>query len=211
VWFRNPKDCSASLGGREILLRGDPVIYESIAGLQFKVSPTSFMQTNSAQAEVLYGTMMEFASPTGKETAFDLYSGTGPIALMLARQVGHVYALESNPAAVADARENAALNKITNVEFVQGEVEKSLAELSSRAAPELVVVDPPRPGLHKKAMKSLIDAEPRKIVYVSCNPSTLARDAALLIEAGWQLKRVRPVDMFPHTYHIECVSEFVRE
>lgn len=209
-WFRNGGVATVALAGDEVLLHGPGHITEEISGLRLKVSPASFLQTNSSQAETLYRALLESAAPDGNDTAFDLYSGTGPIGLLLARAVRRVFALESNASAVADARGNASANGIDNIEFIEGEVERKLDELCRAEPPGLVAVDPPRPGLHKKALAALIAAAPVRIAYVSCNPATLARDAALLIAAGYALRRVRPVDMFPHTWHIECVADFVK-
>ncbi|HPN94799.1 MAG TPA: methyltransferase domain-containing protein, partial [bacterium] len=142
------------------------------------------------------------------ETAYDIYSGMAPIAMLLAGRAGRVIGIESNPDAVADGRENIRLNGFSNVEMVEGEAEKVIAEQCAQAPPDIVSVDPPRVGMHPKVLKAVAEARPRQVLYISCNPSTLARDAVELIEAGYSLERVIPVDMFPHTAHIEAFARF---
>jgi len=194
------------------LLWGEDAIEEEILGLRFRVRPNAFLQTNTAMAEVLYALALEYAALTGEETVFDLYCGTGTIGLSMAREALTVWGVEVSEESVACAIENAELNGITNTAFFAGEVGDSIEELHERAGkPDLVVVDPPRGGLSSKALRRIARLEPARIVYVSCNPTTLAGNAKDLVsEHGYRLERVRPVDMFPHTPHIETVALFVR-
>jgi 23S rRNA (uracil1939-C5)-methyltransferase len=162
-------------------------------------------------AERLYGLAIESAALGGAERAFDLYCGIGTIALMLAPRAAEVWGLEIVEEAIADAIANARLNEITNARFFAGDVRLALRELVAEAGqPEVLLVDPPRAGLSQKVVRRVIETSPQRIVYVSCNPTTLAPNAAQLVEAGYELRRVRPVDMFPQTPHIECVAELVR-
>ena len=190
------------------LLWGEPAIEEELLGLRFRVRPNAFLQTNTEMAERLYETALEFASLTGMQTVFDLYCGTGTIGLALARQALTVWGVEISEEAVACAIENAELNGIANAAFFAGNVGQSIEELRERAGqPDVVVVDPPRAGLAGKALRRTGELESQRIVYVSCNPTTLASDAKVLRdEYGYELVRCRPVDMFPHTPHIESVS-----
>jgi 23S rRNA (uracil1939-C5)-methyltransferase len=201
----------AAIQGRGRVLLGADRIVETILGLELEVSAESFMQTNTAQCERLYAELLDACEFTGQETVLDLYTGAGPIALLAARRAGRVVGIESVPAAVENALRNAERNSIANVEFVCAEVEKVLGEVAEKHHADTVLVDPPRMGLHKNALAALIAAAPRQIGYVSCNPSTLARDAMELCAAGYTLRSVRPVDMFPHTYHIECVARFTKD
>ncbi len=158
-------------------------------------------------AETLYGVASGYAALEGWERVYDLYCGIGSIALTLAPRAGQLWGIELIERAVADAIEGARRNEITNASFFAGDTRLALPELLERAGrPDVLVVDPPRAGLSKKVVHRIIDAAPKRIVYVSCNPTTLAPNAAELVDSGWSLKRVRPVDMFPQTHHIECVA-----
>jgi 23S rRNA (uracil1939-C5)-methyltransferase len=194
------------------LLWGDEAIEEELCGLRFRVRPNAFLQTNTAMAEVLYALAGEFAGLTGGETVYDLYSGIGTIGLTLASRALTVWGVDVSEESVACAIENAELNGVTNAAFFAGETADSLAELSERAGPpDVVVVDPPRAGLSSKAVRRLGRLEAPKIVYVSCNPTTLAGNVKELAASwGYRLERVRPVDMFPHTPHVESVSLLTR-
>jgi len=193
------------------LLAGAPAIEERIGELELRISPEAFFQTNTEMAEVLYGLIVDAAQLRGWERVYDLYSGIGSIALTLAPRAGTVHGLELIEEAVADAIENARRNEITNASFYAGDVRLALGELVNRAGrPDVLVVDPPRAGLSQKIVRRVIEAAPKRIVYVSCNPTTLAPNAAQLVEAGWRLERVTPVDMFPQTPHIECVAVLTR-
>ncbi len=190
------------------LLWGEEAIEEELLGLRFRVRPNAFLQTNTEMAETLYATARDFAALTGAETVYDLYCGTGTIGLALAAGALTVWGVEISEEAVACAIENAELNGITNAAFFAGNVGQSIEELRERAGqPDVVVVDPPRAGLAGKALRRTGALEATRIVYVSCNPTTLASDLAVLRdEYGYELVRCRPVDMFPHTPHIESVS-----
>src|SRR5215471_13206106 len=190
------------------LLWGEEAIEEEILGLRYRVRPNAFLQTNTAMAERLYEIAIEFAGLTGGETVYDLYCGTGTIGLSMASRALTVWGVEVEEESVACALENADLNGITNAAFFAGEVGRSLEELRERAGePDVVVVDPPRAGLAGKALKRVGEAGAPRLVYVSCNPTTLAGDAKRLREEyGYELVRARPVDMFPHTPHVETVA-----
>ena len=162
-------------------------------------------------AERLYGLVADACDLQGWERVFDLFCGTGTIGLSLARRAGHVFGVEIVPRAVADAIENAERNDITNASFFAGDVRLSMRELRERAGrPDVVIIDPPRAGLSQKIVRRIVETMPKRIVYVSCNPTTLAPNAAQLAEAGWRLERVTPLDMFPQTPHIECVALLTR-
>ncbi|MFH1537760.1 MAG: 23S rRNA (uracil(1939)-C(5))-methyltransferase RlmD, partial [bacterium] len=204
--FRNPEVSGVAIAGEAELVAGAPHIEETICGLRFRVSPGSFLQVNVRQAENLYEKIVEFAGLTGGERVVDLYTGAGPIALLLARGAREVVGVESVEEAVRDARFNAEANGVGNVQFVAGAAEKVLGEVLEAGKPDLVVADPPRAGIHPKALKALLKNPPARMVYVSCNPSTLARDLQSLTESGYSLKAVHPIDMFPHTAHVESVT-----
>jgi 23S rRNA (uracil1939-C5)-methyltransferase len=191
-----------------ILLSGSPVIRERCGTLNLQIHPKSFYQTNPLQAERLYSMVREWAHLTGTETVFDLYCGIGSISLYLAKDAGHVYGVESLPEAVRNATENARANGIENCSFRSGRAEQVVTEdfLERYGRADLVIVDPPRGGLVPAVVRALKGAAPKRIIYVSCNPATQARDVAALSETH-ALVRLRPVDMFPHTHHIECVAE----
>jgi 23S rRNA (uracil1939-C5)-methyltransferase len=190
------------------LLWGDDAIEEKLCGLRFRVRPNSFLQTNTAMAERLYRTAVEFAGLSGEETVYDLYCGTGTIGLTMASDALTVWGVEVSEESVACAIENAELNGIANAAFFAGEVGGSLGELRDRAGdPDVVVVDPPRAGLSGKALRRVGRLGPARLVYVSCNPTTLAGNVRqLAADFGYGLERARPVDMFPHTPHVETVA-----
>lgn len=207
----NPKKASVAVGVEEHLLGGRDHIREGVGGLTFRVSANSFFQTNTRQAERLFDLVVESTGLTGTETVLDLYSGTGAISLLLARRARWVYGVELAQAAVDDAGANATANGITNCTFVSGEVRFVLPALIAKGVTaEVVVADPPRAGFHPKALHALITLGARRIVYVSCNPTTLARDLGELVRGGYRLEWVQPVDMFPHTPHIEAVARLER-
>jgi 23S rRNA (uracil1939-C5)-methyltransferase len=194
------------------LLWGEEAIEEEILGLRFRVRPNVFMQTNTAMAEKLYGLAIDYAGLTGEETVYDLYCGTGTIGLAMARDALTVWGIESSEESVACAVENAELNGLANAAFFAGDVAADVEELRERAGrPDVVVVDPPRAGLVGKAVARVAALEAPRLVYVSCNPTTLAGNAKELTgEFGYRLERVRPLDMFPHTPHVESVALFTR-
>jgi 23S rRNA (uracil1939-C5)-methyltransferase len=198
-------------GGETELLAGDHQLEEEVGGMRVRISPEAFFQTNTEMAARLYGQAIEYAQLSGVERVYDLYCGIGTIALMLAPRVAEVWGLEIVEEAIADALANARLNEVANARFFAGDVRLALRELVQTAGrPDVVVVDPPRAGLSQKVVRRIVEAGPRRIVYVSCNPTTLAPNAAQLVQAGYELARVRPVDMFPQTPHIECVAELVK-
>lgn len=189
-----------------VLYRGKPYIEEEMEGLRFRVGPKSFYQTNSRQAYRLYSVARDFASLKGDELVYDLYTGTGTIALFLARSCRHVVGVEYVPEAIEDAKVNARVNGLDNTEFYAGDMKNVLtAEFIERhGRPDVMIVDPPRAGMHEDVVKVILEASPARIVYVSCNPATQARDLALLHEK-YDIEAVQPVDMFPHTQHVENV------
>ncbi|HEY2536414.1 MAG TPA: 23S rRNA (uracil(1939)-C(5))-methyltransferase RlmD [Solirubrobacteraceae bacterium] len=210
-WTRTRSLAETTLGGETELIWGEAELPERLGELDLRISPEAFFQTNTEMAELLYGIVAEYADLQGWERVYDLYCGIGTIALTLAPRAGELWGIELVEPAVADAIGCARRNEITNVNFFAGDTRLALPELVQRAGrPDVLVVDPPRAGLSKKVVRRIIEASPKRIVYVSCNPTTLAPNAAELVEAGWTLKRVRPVDMFPQTHHIECVALFER-
>ena len=198
---------TTALGETE-LISGSDYLDEEVGGLRFRISPHAFFQTNTEMAEKLYALAGEYAGLRGFERVYDLYCGIGTIALTLAPRASELWGLELIEPAIGDAISNAKLNEIDNANFFAGDVRVALRELVAKAGtPDVVVVDPPRAGLSSKVVRRIIDSSPKRIVYVSCNPTTLAPNAAQLGEAGYRLRRVRPVDMFPQTPHIECVAQ----
>ncbi len=196
-----------SLSDQEpVLYAGKPYILETMEDLQFRIGPKSFYQTNSGQALRMYQKIREFADLQGDETVYDLYTGTGTIALFLARHCRSVTGVECVQEAVDDARENASANNIQNVRFVAGDIKDVLTAgfVASSGHPHVVVLDPPRAGVHEDVLKVLLETAPEKIIYVSCNPATQARDLALL-QRLYRITHVQPVDMFPHTHHVENI------
>jgi 23S rRNA (uracil1939-C5)-methyltransferase len=207
----NPKKAAVAVGVEEHPIAGNERIRERLGGLEFTISANSFFQTNTRQAERLFGLVVEYAGLTGRETVFDLYSGTGAISLLLARQARAVYGIELVPAAIEDATRNAAANGITNCTFLAGEVRHVLPDLLRKGIrAEVVVADPPRAGFHPKALRAVLALAPGRVVYVSCNPGTLARDLGVLRAGGYRITAVQPIDMFPHTPHIEVVATLER-
>ena len=185
---------------------GKGYVLETLGGYQFKISPKSFFQTNTKQAERLYTIAKDFAGLTGNEIVYDLYCGTGSIGIFLSKHAAKVIGVDVIGDAILDARENAALNDIRHATFHEGDVIKICDDVffATHGRPDVIITDPPRIGMHEKLVNKLLEIEATKIVYVSCNTATLARDIALLSEK-YTLEKVQPVDMFPHTHHIECV------
>jgi 23S rRNA (uracil1939-C5)-methyltransferase len=207
LWTRAAGVAETAAGGRTEVVHGSDAIDEEIAGLTVRLSAEAFFQTNTEMAERLYALAADAAGLNGWERVFDLFCGIGTIALSLAPRAGEVWGLELVEEAVADAIANARRNEIAGVRFFAGDVRLALRELVQRAGrPDVLVVDPPRAGLSGKIVRRILEAAPKRIVYVSCNPTTLAPNAAQLVERGYALRRVRPVDMFPQTPHIECVA-----
>jgi 23S rRNA (uracil1939-C5)-methyltransferase len=190
---------------------GEERLREELCGLKLEMSHSAFFQTNTEMAERLYAVAAEFAGLSGSERVFDLFCGIGTIGLTMAAQAGEVWGLEIVPEAIADAERNAKRNSIGNARFMVANARTGVRPLVEKAGkPDVVVVDPPRAGLSQKIVRRVLECEAKRIVYVSCNPTTLAPNAAQLAEAGYRLRRVRPVDMFPQTPHIECVALFER-
>jgi 23S rRNA (uracil1939-C5)-methyltransferase len=211
LWTRQSGLGETTQGGETELLAGSDRFTEELGGMRFEISAGAFFQTNTEMAERLYALAGEFARPTGFERLYDLYCGIGTIGLLMSPRVAELWGLELIPEAISDAIANARANEVDNAHFFAGDVRLALRELVERAGrPDTLVVDPPRAGLSQKVVRRVIEASPSRIVYVSCNPTTLAPNAAQLVEAGYRLQRVRPVDMFPQTPHIECVAELVR-
>ena len=208
LWTRAEGVAETTRGGDTQVVKGSPVLEEELAGLRFRISPDAFFQTNTEMAERLYGVGAELAALSGREKVLDLFCGIGTIALVLALDAGEVWGVELVEEAVRDAIENAKLNGIDNTKFFAGDVRLVMRELLEQSgSPDVVVVDPPRVGLSQKVVRRIIEAEAQRIVYVSCNPTTLAPNARQLVDdGGYELKTVRPVDMFPQTPHIECVA-----
>jgi len=194
------------------LLWGDEAIEEELLGLRFRVRPNAFLQTNTAMAERLYELALEAAGLTGGETVYDLYCGIGTIGLVMAAHALTVWGVDVSEESIACALENADLNGVGNAAFFAGNVGQALEELRERAGPpDVVVVDPPRAGLAGKALRRVGEAGAPRLVYVSCNPTTLAGDAKrLAADFGYRLERAQPVDMFPHTPHVETVALLTR-
>jgi 23S rRNA (uracil1939-C5)-methyltransferase len=207
LWTRALDVGETTAGGITEVLHGTEAIEEELGGLRFRISADAFFQTNTEMAERLYGLAAEYAGLQGWERVYDLFCGIGTIGLTLAPRAGEVWGLEIVEEAIADAIANARRNEIDNARFFAGDVRLALREMvESSGRPDVLVVDPPRAGLSAKIVRRVIEAAPTRIVYVSCNPTTLAPNAAQLVEAGYALRRVRPVDMFPQTPHIECVA-----
>ena len=199
-------DDSGSSEGPTGVLR-EEYLKEELCGLKWKISPGAFFQTNTEMAERLYAVAAEYAGLSGSEKVFDLFCGIGTIGLTMAARAGEVWGVEIVPEAIADAERNARLNGIGNAHFLAANVRTGVRPLLVQAGkPDVVVIDPPRAGLSQKMIRRVIECEAPRIVYVSCNPTTLAPNAAQLVEAGYKLTQVRPVDMFPQTPHIECVA-----
>ena len=208
----NTKNTNVILGNKNETIFGEGYIYDFLGEYKFKISPLSFYQTNPVQTEALYNKALDYAELTGKETVLDLYCGIGTIGIFAAKKAKQVYGIEVIENAVKDAKENAEINNVKNAEFYLGEVENILEDIleKNKVKPDVVFVDPPRKGLDNKTIEILKDLMPKKIVYVSCNPATLARDLKLL-EEKYNIKEITPVDMFPYTKHIETVSVLIKK
>ncbi len=201
-----------AVGEQEEILHGPGHIFDRLGEAAFEISAYSFFQTNTRQAEVLYAEALKGADLQGGEVVYDLYCGTGTIALFMAKQAKKVYGFEVIASAVKNARRNARAQSLDNVEFILGDLNEVLAQSTARIeAADVIVVDPPRAGLHQNVVDDILRVAPKRLVYVSCNPSTLARDLKLFCETDYELKAVQPVDMFPHTTHIETVAQLVKK
>ncbi|HTU83986.1 MAG TPA: 23S rRNA (uracil(1939)-C(5))-methyltransferase RlmD [Solirubrobacteraceae bacterium] len=207
LWTQTDSVAETTQTGETSLISGRDRLKEEIGGLRMHISPSAFFQTNTEMAERLCGLALDYAQPSGTDRVFDLYCGIGTIGLLMAPRAAEVWGLELIEEAIADAIAGARRNEIENAHFFAGDVRLAMRELVERAGrPDVLVVDPPRSGLSQKVVRRIIEAAPRRIVYVSCNPTTLAPNAAQLAEAGYELGKVRPVDMFPQTPHIEAVA-----
>ena len=209
----NSKKASTAFGEFEVKYFGDGYIYDNIGEYKFRISANSFFQTNTTQAVNLYQVALNYAELKGDEIVYDLYSGAGTISIFISKNVKHVYSFEAVESAVKDAQNNNKLNSINNVTHIQADLDRSflpIVEHKSIPKPDVILLDPPRAGMNPKTIKDLIELSAPKIVYVSCNPATQARDIKLLAEAGYNLVKITPVDMFPHTFHIENVALLVK-
>ena len=207
LMYVDNQKCNDTIGDQEIMtFRGNDYIYETMEDLKFKVGPKSFYQTNTEQAYHLYSVAREFAGLTGSELVYDLYTGTGTIANFVARRARRVIGIEYVPEAIEDAKINSGINNIGNTLFYAGDMKDILNDdfIAEHGRPDVIITDPPRAGMHADVVQTILRAAPRRIVYVSCNPATQARDLADL-DAHYKVAAVQPVDMFPHTPHVENV------
>lgn len=205
----NLKKAQVAIGDYEKVYHGDGFIHDFIGNWKFRISANSFFQTNTNQAEKLYNTALELGEFNGNEIIYDLYSGAGTIPIFISEKVKQIYGFESVSPAIEDAKVNISLNNVTKFSPILADLNKSflpIVENLSLPKPQVIIADPPRNGMNPKTVNDIINLQPKKIVYISCNPSTQARDIKLLVEYGYKLKTVCPVDMFPHTYHIENVA-----
>ena len=206
LYLDNQK-CNDTIGDQEILVfKGDDHIFETMEDLKFKVGPKSFYQTNTEQAYHLYSIAREFAGLTGEELVYDLYTGTGTIANFVAKKAKMVIGIEYVPEAIEDAKVNSAINHIENTHFFAGDMKDILNDdfIAEYGRPDVIITDPPRAGMHPDVVKTILRAAPTRIVYVSCNPATQARDLQAM-DSLYKVADVQPVDMFPHTPHVENV------
>lgn len=206
----NPKKTNVIMGDETRVLWGQEVIYDYIGDVRFAISARSFYQVNPEQTKVLYDKALEYAALTGKEEVIDAYCGIGTISLFLAQKAKSVFGVEIVPEAIEDAKRNAELNNITNANFAVGKAEEVIPAWYEKGhKADVLVVDPPRKGCDEALLQTIIDMKPKKVVYVSCNPGTLARDLRVLEDGGYRTVEVQPVDMFPQTMHVECVAQLV--
>jgi 23S rRNA (uracil1939-C5)-methyltransferase len=211
VWNVNPTETPLFLGKKNTVLYGNGYITDELCGLSFRISPNSFYQVNPIQAETLYNLANEYALLTGNEIILDAYCGTGTIGLTMAKNAKKIIGVELNPEATNDAKENARLNNIENATFYNEDAGEFIAKLANKKEKiDIVITDPPRAGCSREFLKSLIALSPKRVVYISCNPDTLSRDIGVLTRAGYNVKKIQPVDMFPYTNHIECVVRLDR-
>ncbi|MED1129141.1 23S rRNA (uracil(1939)-C(5))-methyltransferase RlmD [Bacillus paralicheniformis] len=203
----NPKKTNVIFGDETTVIWGEEYIYDTIGEIKFAISARSFYQVNPEQTKVLYDKALEYAELNGEETVIDAYCGIGTISLFLAKQAKKVYGVEIVPEAIEDAKRNAELNGIENAEFEVGEAEVVIPKWYEEGIKaDTLVVDPPRKGCDEALLRTILEMKPKRVVYVSCNPGTLARDLRVLEDGGYETLEVQPVDMFPHTSHVECVA-----
>ena len=208
----NKAKTNVILGKENKVIYGNGKINDYIGDLVFEISPLSFFQVNPVQTEVLYNKALEYAELKENDTVFDIYCGIGSISLFLAQKATKVYGIEIVEDAIKDAKINAKLNNLNNVEFYVGKAEEVVPKMYSEGkTANVVVVDPPRKGCDEKVLDTIVSMKPDRVVYVSCNPSTLARDLAYLDERGYKCVEIQPVDMFPHTMHVECCAKIVKK
>jgi 23S rRNA (uracil1939-C5)-methyltransferase len=208
----NPKRTNVILGDKTNVLWGDEYIYDTIGDVKFAISAKSFYQVNPEQTKALYEKALEYAQLDGSETVIDAYCGIGTISLFLAQKAKKVFGVEIVPEAIEDANRNAELNGIQNAEFAVGEAEKVIPNWYKEGIKaDVIVVDPPRKGCDEALLNTIIEMKPKRVVYVSCGPATLARDLRILEDGGYKTVEIQPVDMFPHTTHVECVAQLVRQ
>lgn len=208
----NKAKTNVILGKENKVIYGNGKINDYIGDLVFEISPLSFFQVNPIQTEVLYNKALEYAELKENDTVFDIYCGIGTISLFLAQKATKVYGIEIVEDAIKDAKINAKLNNLNNVEFYVGKAEEVVPKMYSEGkTANVVMVDPPRKGCDEKVLDTIVSMQPDRVVYVSCNPSTLARDLAYLDERGYKCVEIQPVDMFPHTMHVECVAKIVKK
>ncbi|MBU4387969.1 MAG: 23S rRNA (uracil(1939)-C(5))-methyltransferase RlmD, partial [Proteobacteria bacterium] len=203
----NKRKAGIAVGEYEILLAGSPFIRDKVGRFEFKISANSFFQTNTLGAEILYKKVMEYAGLSGKEQVVDLYCGAGTISIFLADSARELVGIEISESAVRDAEINCQNNGVTNCRFILGDIKDCLEQVKK---PDVMIIDPPRTGMHEKVVKQVLDMSPARIVYVSCNPATMARDLGM-IKDDYSVLEVQPVDMFPHTYHIESVARLEKK
>jgi 23S rRNA (uracil1939-C5)-methyltransferase len=207
LWTKTAAAAEVSHGGTTSVLTGQESLEERIASLRFRISPEAFFQTNSEMAEKLYELAVEYSGLAGHDRVFDIYCGIGTLSLLLALHSAEVWGVDIAEQAIANAIDNARLNEIDNARFFAGDARHALRPLLEEARrPDVVVVDPPRAGLSQKVVRRVLETQSKRIVYVSCNPTTLAPNTRQMVDGGFELVKVRPVDMFPHTPHIECVA-----
>ena len=208
----NDKKTSMVLGDREKAIYGPGFIRDQLCGCSFRISPKSFYQVNPVQTEVLYQTAIQYAGLSGKETVIDAYCGIGTIGLIASKHAKRVIGVELNPDAVKDARINAKENRITNAGFYQGDAGRFMVEMAAnKEKADVVFMDPPRAGSDERFLSSVVKLAPEKVVYVSCNPETLARDLKYLIRHKYEVRKIQPVDMFPFCDHVETVCLMSRK
>lgn len=208
----NPRQTNVIFGDETNVIWGEPYIYDSIGDVKFAISARSFYQVNPIQTKILYDKALEYADLSGEETVIDAYCGIGTISLFLAKKARKVYGVEIIEEAIADAKRNAKLNEIYNAEFAVGQAEKVIPKWHKQGIQaDVIVVDPPRKGCDEALLNTIIDMKPKRVVYVSCNPATLARDLRILEDGGFKTQEVQPVDLFPHTSHVEVVCRLSRE
>jgi len=208
----NNKRTSLLLGEESRVLYGDGYIEEDLCGFRFRISPKAFYQVNPTQTAVLYKKALDFAELTGKERVLDAYCGTGTIGIIASPKAGQVVGVELNADAVKDAKVNAELNNVQNIVFYEDDAGRfMMKEAQKHAKYDVVIMDPPRAGASLEFLKCLVTLSPKKVVYISCNPETQACDVGFLIKNGYRVKKIQPVDMFPHTEHVECVVSLTRK